>query len=66
MKCLSYKNVISFVFFILLIIIMIISILFYLKYNDEIKINNKLLSIPKYAWREYIDYLKTEIKVLLL
>ena len=34
-----------------------------MKYNNENAINEKLLNIPRYDWREYIDYLKTVIDV---
>lgn len=35
--------------------------LFYMKYNNENVTNQKLLTVPRYEWREYIEYLKTVI-----
>ena len=40
--------------------------LFYMKYNDENITNQRLLTVPRYEWREYIDYLKGEIEVYIL
>ena len=34
-----------------------------MKNNEEIAVNEKLLAIPRYDWREYIEYLKTVIDV---
>ena len=34
-----------------------------MKNNEENAVNEKLLAIPRYDWREYIEYLKTVIDV---
>jgi len=44
-------------------IFVIVTMIFSMKYNNENTINEKLLNIPRYDWREYIDYLKTVIDV---
>ena len=36
-----------------------------MKYNNENIINKKLLTVPRYEWREFINYLKGEIEVYL-
>jgi len=47
----------------ILSIVVIITIQVFMKNNEENAINEKLLAIPRYDWREYIEYLKTVIDV---
>lgn len=48
---------------VILSILVIVTMIFFMKYNDENAVNEKLLAVPRYDWREYIDYLKTVIDV---
>jgi len=63
MSLLTWKNASLSLLIILLSIILIISRIFYMRYNDENLTNHVLSAIPRYEWREYIDYLKDEIEV---
>ena len=63
MTILTLRNARLLLLIILLSILLIVSMLFYMKYNDENITNQRLLTVPRYDWREYIEYLKTAIEV---
>ena len=66
MTTLTLRNASLLLLIVLLSILLVVSMLFYMKYNDENATNQKLLTVPRYEWREYIDYLKEEIEVYIL